>query len=216
MSDDLTPFDPEQALVEDLAAIDFDAEPEPLTDTYALNGRMRALARESRLLEQFDADAERFINEMHDQIARQRAPRAKRVQWLSDSLALSHAGIYAADDKATTVVLPAGDLSSKAGGVEWVWADDDALLLWAAKHLPDAVDQKPAPKPTVDKNAVKKALAAGALADKPHPKAPQAPRREDGAVVHDGQVVPGVRVVAKPRTFEAKPYTHEITGGPTP
>ena len=128
------------------------------------------------------------------------------MEWLERSLELTAASLWADDPKRTSVVLPNGALRSKDPGVAWEIANpkDDPdgyakLLAWAQKEAPETVDYPPTPEPRVMVNEVKKALKPYALAEG---KGPQSPAHPDGLVVVDGgEVVPGVRVVKKPREF---------------
>lgn len=197
--------DLDELLGEDIDALDFATEPEPLADDEALTRRGRALRRWTKRLTAMDAQHARERAELADEHQRSRQALVERVGWLERSLQVSARARWLADPAETTLDLGCGvKVRSRAGTVEWVAPDKGtpeyaATVAWLADHLPDAVREPATPEREIDRNALKAACKTGTLA-KHH--GDTVPATEDGLVVTaDGEVVPGVRVVAKPRTF---------------
>lgn len=197
--------DLDDVFAEDDAALDFDTEPEPLTNAEQIDRRLATLRRAERRLAEYDAIAADRERELADRIARGRGPLVEKVGYWTRSLELTHQALLEADRSRTSVTLPNGKLTSKAGGVEWKWPDNDheagELLAWLAENAPALVVQ---PEPLIpparpDKNAIKAAVKARTITRR---DGSQVPADEQGRVItDDGEVIPGVHVVAKPRTF---------------
>lgn len=199
------PRDLDEILGEDTDALDFAAEPEPLADDEARTRRARALRHLTRRLAAVDAQQARERSELAAQHEEARRSLVERVGWLERSLQLTHRAIWLDDPQRTTVDLGCGvQLRSRAGTVEWVAPDEgtpeyDQTVAWLTEHLPGAVRTPEPPAPKIDRNALKAATKAATLAKR---NGDTVPATEDGSVITaDGEVVPGVRVVAKERTF---------------
>lgn len=77
--------------------IDYDTPPEPVTDLDRVNRRMYALHRMRRERDEFDALAQRWLNELQDRITRERRRFDRRITHLETSLELTAAAMFAAN-----------------------------------------------------------------------------------------------------------------------
>lgn len=208
MADDLAPADDFHAIGSHLPeldelfedeSIDLTEPPSPILDADRIDRTFAALHRAEQAASDFQQLAERRRADLEARIARQGRPLAEKVGWLRRSLELSAAALHADDPKRTRMVFPNGTLASKAGGTEWEWTDEAAALAWARVHCHDAVVYPDPPRPRVDKNILKAAAKPKTL--KVGPDKSQVPAHEDGSVVIESEIVPGVTVKARPRTF---------------
>jgi len=207
-------YDLDDLFAEDDAAIDFAAEPRPLDGLDQIDRRFATLARAERKLAEYDATANERRAELEHRIEQGRRTLVERVGYYTRSLQLSHQAIIDTDPTRTRITVPNGTLTSKAGGVEWVWPAPDTpeegeLVAWVREHCSSAyVAPSNVPVPArVAKLPLKGELKAAATTKR---NGVTVPLSEDGTVRVDGVPVPGVRVVAKSRTF--LPQTAGIEG----
>mgnify|MGYP003509798851 CR=1 FL=1 len=199
----MTDFDP----WEDDAAIDFATEPEPaLQDLDQIDRHGRRLARATAELADFDRIAAAEHADMVDRQERNRRPLVEKVGWLTRTLELAHQAIIAEDPTRTRVTLPNVTLASKAGTCEWVFADPKAdpdgyrMMMDALQRMNPAVIRSPKiPEAEPDKNAIKAWVKAQTVTKVYGDTVPAA---EGAVVTPDGEVIPGVHVIARPRTYK--------------
>lgn len=178
---------------------DLNEPPAPILDADRIDRYLAALHRAERDATEFEKVAEKRREQLEARIQRQGQPLAEKVGWLRRCLELSHAGLLADDPKRTRMVFPNGVLASKAGGVEWAWEDEGEALAWAMLNAPEAVVWPEPPPCRIDKPALKAAAKPKTLTK--GRDGSQVPAHEDGSVVIGSEIVPGVTVKAKPRTF---------------
>lgn len=192
---------------EDDAAIDFATEPEPaLQDLDQIDRHGRRLARATAELNDFDRIAAAEHADMVDRQERNRRPLVEKVGWLTRTLELAHQAIIAEDPTRTRVTLPNVTLASKAGSVERVWPDPKtdphghaALIDWLIANHPEMIlPVKPEPV-NPDKNAIWAWVKANTVTKVYGDTVPAA---EGAVVTPDGEVIPGVHVIARPRTYK--------------
>jgi len=191
-----------------------EAEPVDL-DPDRVNRTLKALAYKQRDLDEYDTaaegerreQAERHAAEraeLEDRITRGRSPLVESVAVLERKLQMVGHARLAADPGASTWKLPAGRIEIGGGGIEKEWGDEEALREWAKEHAPEALEPQP---DKLNKNKLWEALKAHAVREE-HKR--QAPAREDGTVVIDGEVVPGITVKAKDRTVTPAPIKDAV------
>lgn len=198
-------YDLDDLFAEDDAALDFAAEPAPVEGLDAIDRRGATLRRAERRLADYDRLATDRRAELAARIEHGRRPLLEKVGYLRRSLELAHAAILADDPKRTRIDLPSVTLTSKAGGVEWVWPEPDThaegeLLAWVRSSCPAAYvppDNVPVPA-RVSKVPLKAALKDAATTKR---HGMTVPANEEGEVIFAGEHVPGVWVRSKPRTF---------------
>ncbi len=197
---------PDLDVWEDDAAIDFATEPEPLQDLDQIDRHGRRLARATAELADFDRIAAAELAEFTDRITRNRRPLLEKVGWLTRTLELAHQAIIAEDPTRTRIILPNVTLASKAGSVEWVWPDPVSdpdgyrmLMDWLQANQPGLIRAPKIPDAEPDKNAIK-AFA------KPHTLTKiygdTVPAAEGHVLADSAEIIPGVHVVARPRTYK--------------
>lgn len=191
---------------EDDAAIDFATEPEPLQDLEQIDRHGRRLAKATAELADFDRIAAQELADIQARHDHNRRPLVEKVGWLTRALQLAHQAIIAEDPTRTRITLPNVTLASKAGGVEYVWPDpakDPAgyqmLLDWLQAHHPAAIRAPKIPDAEPDKNAIKAWVKAQTVTKRYGDTVPAA---EGAVVTPDGEVIPGVHVIARPRTYK--------------
>lgn len=191
---------------EDDVAIDFATEPEPLQDLDLIDRHGRRLARATAELADFDRIAAAELADVVDRQDRNRRPLVEKVGWLTRSLELAHQAIIAEDPTRTRIILPNVTLASKAGSVEWVWPDpkDDPtgyemLMAWLQANQPALIRAPKIPDAEPDKNAIKAFAKPHTVTKHYGDTIPAA----EGHVLADGaEIIPGVHVVARPRTYK--------------
>lgn len=198
-------LDLDDIYAEDSTTFDFTTDPAPLDGLDQIDRRLSTLRVAERRLADYDAVSAARLAELTLRIEQGRRRLVEKVGWLTRSLQVSHQAIIAEHPQRTRLDLPNGSLTSKAGGVEWVWpepgTDDEAALCdWVRLNMPDAwvpptVVEVPG---RVGKNVVKAEAKDGAV-HKVHKVT--VPLHDDGAVVYGGTPVPGVKVKAKPREY---------------
>ena len=175
----------EQDLGEFLAGPDpdYDRDPEPPRDADEANTRLRRLARIRADIAKVEDQARTQIDQINAWAERRYEVLHNRARWEQDGLEMWHRAVLADDPTRKTISLPCGTLKSRVQPPAWDF-DDETFLAWASEHAPELV-RIPEPKPQVDRNAAKKALAVTG----------------DSAVTADGEVVPGVTVTVRPPSF---------------
>lgn len=176
---------------------DWDTEPVP-PESLAHADRM--LARLARIERANEADRHIYqarLDDLDGWLDRRQAVTDQQRTWLSDALAQFHRALIARDPKAKTLDFPSGVLKSRHQQPEWE-IDGPVFVAWAAANRPELVSHPPAPVARPDVTAAKKALL---IAD---------PAAQPGVVVdavnpETSEIVPGVRVTMRPRTFTAIP-----------
>ena len=174
---------------------DWDSPPEAPRDADRADEQLRRLAKVRAEIAQVEEDAARQIERINEWHARRVEVLAGRERWLAEGLEMWHRAILSEDPGRKTISLPCGTLKSRSQPPQWVF-DDGLFIAWALdeQNAPELV-RIPEPKPQVDKAAAKKLLA-------PSP---------DGQMVFDtgtGQVVPGVTVTVRGRSFSV--VTEEV------
>lgn len=209
--------DLEAAQIEACEAEPVILEAEPIDlDPAKVNRTLKALAYKQRDLDEYDAAAAderaelharhtREASELEDRIGRDRAPLAEAVGVLTRKLELVGHARIAADPGSRTWTLPAGRIAVGGGGVEKVWQDEAAVIAWAEKNCPDALE--PQPK-KLNKNKLWEAVKDSAVVER-HKR--QAPANPDGSVVYKGKPVPGLLVREKDRTVTPDPNLDAAT-----
>lgn len=183
---------------------DLTEPPAPILDADRIDRRLAAYHRAKAEAEAFEKLAEARRSDLEARIELQGRPLAEKVGWLQRSLELSHAGLFADDPKRTRITFTNGVLTSKAGGVEWDYPEpgteaEDDLVAWVQTECPDAYVPPVEPPARYDKNALKAAAKPKTLTK--GRDGSQVPAHDDGSVVIGSEIVPGVTVKAKPRTF---------------
>lgn len=156
--------------------------------------RDRFLTVANRRRAELDARVAEVVGPMDDSIAR-----------LELALAQFHAAVLTRDPLATTVKLPHGELSTRGAGVDWVVEDEEAFRTWLKNNRPALLVAQEAPEAQLDRNGMKAAFAEGAVISPK--KGGQRPLDDEGKVVDPktGEVVPGLKIVAKERKYVPKP-----------
>lgn len=169
---------------------DIDQEPTGAIDADVAD---RWLRRLGRLAAQDRADEELAnarIATINTWLMARREARRPTVEFFERSIELWHLANLRANPKAAkSITLPAGKVASRAQQPEWDF-DDTAFVAWAREHAPELVNQPPPPAPKPDKAAAKKHLDVPAL-EGATPGVPLV------VVDGDGEIVPGVTVVAR-------------------
>ena len=176
-------------------APDLEAVPEPPQDAEDANRKLRRIAALKARIAEHDAFHQAETRRLDEWLDRVETPIRREIRWLAEGLEMWHRAILSEDPGRKTISLPCGTLKSRSQPPQWVF-DDDLFIAWALdeQNAPELV-RIPEPKPQVDKAAAKKLLA-------PSP---------DGQMVFDtgtGQVVPGVTVVVRGRSFSV--VTEEV------
>lgn len=164
---------------------------------------LRGLAAVRRRRARFLEVGDRRRAELNARIAEVVGPMDAQEERLLTALKQFHAAVLARTPSATTVKLPSGELTARAGGVEWVVEDEEALRRWLKDNLPVVLEPQEPPAAKLNRATLKDRLKGGAVIEQK--KGGQKPLTEDGTVVSpDGEAVPGLRIVAKPTTFTPK------------
>lgn len=172
---------------------DWESEPFPAEDLIMVGRWQRKMLRiDAQLMELAEAcDAEHARIEAVFLAAKERV--AKQRSWLEQSCVQFHEAVLRRDPKRLTIVGPNGTLKARAQRPEWLWGDEAAFVAWARGHDADALlRQPPVPDVAPDKKAAMKLLAV--------------PKGQPGdvvtAVTKDGEMVPGVTILYRPRKHE--------------
>jgi hypothetical protein len=128
-------------------------------------------------------------------------PLEANISALEEGLRKYHAAVLTIAPSQTTLKLPNGTLKARAGGVTWEIEDEEKLRAWLKEQRPDLLVPQEPPEAKLNRNGMKAALKEGAVVDQK--KGGQKPRDESGVVVDPktGEVVPGLRIVAKDTGF---------------
>lgn len=166
-----------------------------------LRGMRAVMRRRDRFLEV----ANRRRAELDARVAEVVGPMDATIARLELALAQFHAAVLARDPNATTVKLPHGELTTRGAGVDWVIEDEEAFRTWLKVNRPALLIPQEPPQAQLDRNGMKTELAEGAVVSPK--KGGQRPLDDEGRVVDPktGEVVPGLKIVAKERKFTPKP-----------
>ncbi|HUW00756.1 MAG TPA: host-nuclease inhibitor Gam family protein [Acidimicrobiales bacterium] len=162
---------------------------------------LRGLRAVTRRRDEFLDVANRRRAELDARIAEVVGPLDQQVADITFQLEQYHAAVLSVAPSQTTVKLPHGTLRARAGGVSWEIEDEEALRAWLKENWPALLEPQEPPKAKLNRNEMKTALKEGAVVDRK--KGGQVPRDEEGTVVDPktGEVVPGLRIVAKDTGF---------------
>lgn len=172
---------------------DFDAEPFAAEDLIMVGRWQRKMLRIDAEIAEIDAvvAAEKArIDAVH---LRECERLSKQYAWLERSCVQFHEAVLRRDPKRLTIVGPNGTLKARAQRPEWRWEDEQGFVVWARERHPETLlRQPPVPGLAPDKAAAKTLLVI--------------PKGEPGDVVlafsKDGEQVPGVTVLYRPRKHE--------------
>jgi hypothetical protein len=188
---------------EDLDTPDPEDSPVSADDIDQADRWLRGLAAVRRRRSRFVEVADRRRAELNARVAEIVGPMDAQEERLERVLQQFHVAVLARSPASTTVKLPSGELTARAGGVEWVIEDEEALRSWLKDHMPVVLEPQEPPAAKLNRATLKERLKDGAVVDQK--KGGQVPLIEDGTVVSpDGEAVPGLRIVAKPRTYTPK------------
>lgn len=187
--------------------------PEPIIDE-RINRLLAAKAHADHTVRRLEAQRDQQRAEFEARAAEVLRPAIERAGRIDRQLELAHRAIWLNDQRRTRLGFMNGTLTSKAGQVEWEYDDEAAALAWAEVNAPELVDHPdppPAPPARLSKVALKALVKPATL--RKGPDGSQEPVTEDGTVLTpSGEVVPGVRVVKRERTFT--PTVNALTDDP--
>lgn len=155
---------------------DWEADPEPAQDMAQADRWLRHLAHLDHEDERDGAFAAHEMDRIGAWLADRKAPRAKRRAWLQRSLEQWWRAEQGGPKAPKSTTLPGGKVSMRKQPAVWS-IDPDQFVVWARTSAPELLHQRPAPDPTPDRDAIKRAA-----------------RVVDGIALIAGEIVPGVSV----------------------
>lgn len=149
---------------------------------------LRKIAQRRKALTEDEALYALERKRLDEWIASRRDSATSETDHFVELLEEFHRSILAEDERAKTISLPSGSLTSRAGQMKWTVTDPEAFIAWAEENALELVRVKKEPALNEIKKALTPKVAEEAI--------------EGVAVSPDGEIVPGVKVEPQPRTFK--------------